>query len=39
MITILPQKRWTAAQLLNHPFITGENFDSFIQLQPQKIFI
>ena len=27
MITILPEKRWTASQLLNHPFITGEKFD------------
>lgn len=39
MITILPEKRWTASQLLNHPFITGEKFDSFLQLEPSKFFI
>ena len=39
MITILPEKRWTAQQLLKHPFITGEKFDSFIQLEPSQFFI
>ena len=39
MITILPEKRWTARQLLKHPFITGEKFDSFIQLEPSQFFI
>ena len=39
MITIVPEKRWTASQLLNHPFITGEKFDSFIQLEPSQFFI
>ena len=39
MITILPEKRWTASQLLNHPFITGEKFDSFLQLEPSNFFI
>lgn len=39
MITILPEKRWTATQLLNHPFITGDKFDSFIQLEPSQFFI
>ena len=39
MITILPEKRWTATQLLNHPFITGEKFESFIQLEPSQFFI
>lgn len=39
MITILPEKRWTAKQLLKHPFITGEKFDSFIQLEPSQFFI
>ena len=39
MITILPEKRWTARQLLKHPFITGEKFDSFLQLEPSQFFI
>ena len=39
MITILPEKRWSATQLLNHPFITGGKFDSFIQLEPSQFFI
>ena len=39
MLTILPEKRWTARQLLKHPFITGEKFDSFIQLEPSQFFI
>ena len=39
MLTILPEKRWTAKQLLKHPFITGEKFDSFLQLQPSQFFI
>ena len=39
MLTILPEKRWTAKQLLKHPFITGEKFDSFLQLEPSQFFI
>ena len=39
MIAILPEKRWSATQLLNHPFITGEKFESFIQLEPSQFFI
>ena len=39
MLSILPEKRWTASQLLKHPFITGEKFDSFIQLEPSQFFI
>jgi len=39
MLIILPEKRWTAKQLLRHPFITGEKFDSFLQLQPSQFFI
>ena len=39
MITILPEKRWSATQLLNHPFITGEKFESFIQLEPSQFSI
>ena len=39
MITIIPEKRWSATQLLNHPFITGEKFESFIQLEPSQFFI
>ena len=39
MLTILPEKRWSATQLLNHPFITGEKFESFIQLEPSQFFI
>ena len=39
MLTIVPEKRWTATQLLKHPFITGEKFDSFLQLEPSQFFI
>ena len=39
MLTIIPEKRWTAKQLLKHPFITGEKFDSFLQLEPSQFFI
>ena len=39
MIAILPEKRWSATQLLNHPFITGEKFESFIQLEPSQFCI
>ena len=39
IIAILPEKRWSATQLLNHPFITGEKFESFIQLEPSQFFI
>ena len=39
MLTILPEKRWSATQLLNHPFITGEKFESFVQLEPSQFFI
>ena len=39
MIAILPEKRWSATQLLNHPFITGEKFESFIQLEPSQFSI
>ena len=39
MITIIPEKRWSATQLLNHPFITGEKFESFIQLEPSQFSI
>lgn len=39
MLTIIPEKRWSATQLLNHPFITGEKFESFIQLEPSQFFI
>ena len=39
MLTILPEKRWSATQLLNHPFITAEKFESFIQLEPSQFFI
>ena len=39
MITVLPEKRWTAGQLLKHPFITGEKFDSFLQLETSQFFI
>ena len=33
MLTIIPEKRWTAKQLLKHPFITGEKFDSFLRFR------
>ena len=39
MIAIVPEKRWSATQLLNHPFITGEKFESFVQLEPSQFFI
>ena len=39
MIVILPEKRWSATQLLNHPFITGEKFESFVQLEPSQFSI
>ena len=39
MLTILPEKRWSATQLLNHPFITGEKFESFVQLEPSQFSI
>ena len=39
MLTIIPENRWSAKELLNHPFITGEKFDSFLQLQPSQFFI
>ena len=39
MLIITPEKRWTAKELLKHPFITGEKFDSFLQLQPSQFFI
>ena len=39
MIIILPEKRWSATQLLNHPFITGEKFESFVQLEPSQFSI
>ena len=39
MLTVLPEKRWSAKQLLKHPFITGEKLDSFIQVEPSQFFI
>ena len=39
MIVVLPEKRWSATQLLKHPFITGEKFESFIQLEPSQFSI
>ena len=39
MIAIIPERRWSATQLLNHPFITGEKFESFIQLEPSQFSI
>ena len=39
MIVILPEKRWSPTQLLNHPFITGEKFESFVQLEPSQFSI
>ena len=39
MLSILPEKRWTANQLLKHPFITGEKFDSFLKLEPSQFFL
>ena len=34
MLSIIPEKRWTATQLLKHPFIAKENFGSFLQNEP-----
>ena len=36
MLSIIPEKRWTAAQLLKHPFIVKENFGSFLQNEPSN---